>query len=178
MMEKRTLCSLCFVLVFCTGFAQLHPVPNESNVHFTIKNFGFSVDGLFSGIEGDIRFNPDSPSAACFQVSLNAASINTDNSIRDSHLRDEDYLDVKNHPRIQFLSENVRAMNKKGSFMMTGKLSIKNKTKEISFPFTASPSGNGYLFAGSFRISRRDFDVGGSSTVSDNLTVDLNVLAR
>lgn len=178
MMKKRTLCSLCLVLVFCTGFAQLHPVPNESNVHFTIKNFGFNVDGLFTGLEGDIRFNPDSPSAASFAVSVNAASINTENGMRDSHLREEDYLDVKNHPRIQFLSENVRAMNKKGSFMMTGKLSIKNKIKEISFPFTALQSGSGYLFTGSFRISRRDFDVGGSSTISDNLTVDLNVLAR
>lgn len=176
--KKNTFCSICFVLICCIGFAQLHPVPNESVVHFTIKNFGFNVGGLFSGLEGDIRFNPDSVSVARFQISVNAASINTDNSIRDGHLREEDYLDVKNHPRIQFLSENIRALNRKGSFMMTGRISIKNKTKEITFPFTASISGNGYLFTGSFKISRRDFDVGGSSTISDNLTVDLIVVAK
>ncbi len=169
---------MCFVLICCFGLAQLHPVPNESDVHFTIKNFGFNVDGLFSGLEGDIRFNPDSVSVARFQVSVNAASINTDNSIRDGHLMEEDYLDVKNYPRIHFISENIRALNRKGSFMMTGKISIKNKTKEISFPFTASVSANGYLFTGSFRISRRDFDVGGSSTISDSLTVNLKVVAR
>ncbi len=169
---------MCFVLTCCLGFAQLHPVPNESDVHFTIKNFGFNVDGLLSGLKGEIRFNPDSVAVARFQVTVNAASINTDNSIRDGHLMEEDYLDVKNYPRIQFISENIRALNRKGSFMMTGKISIKNKTKEISFPFTASVSGNGYLFTGSFRISRRDFGVGGSSTISDSLTVDLKVVAK
>jgi polyisoprenoid-binding protein YceI len=59
-----------------------------------------------------------------------------------------------------------------------GKLTIKNKSKEIEIPFTAEKNGNGWLFSGSFNMNRRDFDIGGSSTISNELTVDIKVLAR
>jgi polyisoprenoid-binding protein YceI len=170
---------LAFLLMIINpGAAQLHPAARESTVGFKIKNFGFNVNGSFNPPEGEIRFNPDSLSAARFDVSVDAASVNTDNNMRDGHLRGEDYLDVKTYPRIRFLSKAVRAARKKDTYLMTGDLTIRNKTKEISFPFTASASGNGYLFTGSFVINRKDFGVGGSSTISDELTVELKVAAR
>ena len=61
---------------------------------------------------------------------------------------------------------------------MYGELNIKNHTKEISFPFLAEPSGDGYLFKGVFTINRRDFDVGGSSIISDNAEISLSVYAN
>jgi polyisoprenoid-binding protein YceI len=174
---KGTIWLFCFVLIARFSIAQLHPVEKESSIHFTIKNFGFNVGGSLHGIEGEIRFSPDNPGEARFAVSVNAASINTDNSMRDGHLRGEDYLDVRNYPRIRFVSVRVKHGRKAGTYQMTGNLTIRNKTKEISFPFTAEASGNGYLFTGSFKINRKDFSVGGSSTISDNLTVELKVLA-
>ena len=174
---KKTIWLFCFVLITRFSFAQLHPVEKESSIHFTIKNFGFNVGGALHGIEGDIRFSPDNPGDARFDVSIDAASINTDNDMRDGHLKGEDYLDVQNYPRIRFVSVRVKQGKKKGTYEMTGNLTIRNKTKEVSFPFTADNSGNGYLFRGSFKINRKDFSVGGSSTISDNLTVDLKVLA-
>jgi polyisoprenoid-binding protein YceI len=166
-----------FLLMLTFGFAQYHPVESGSKVQFTIKNFGFNVGGSFRGIRGDIRFNPDSLSAARFEVAVEASTIDTDNDLRDGHLREEDYLDVKKYPHIRFVSEQVRT-KRKGEYEMTGKLTIRDKTKSISFPFAAAASGKGYLFTGSFKISRKDFDVGGSSTISDNLTVNLKVLAE
>lgn len=175
---KGSMWILYFFLITGIGFAQYHPVENESSVHFTIKNFGFNVGGSFNGFQGNIRFNPDSVSVARFEVGVDAASINTDNTMRDGHLTGEDYLDVKNHPRILFVSDRIRPTKKRGNYQMTGKLTIRNNTKEISFPFTAETSGKGYLFTGRFNINRKDFDVGGSSTVSDNLSADLKVVAR
>jgi len=166
-----------FLLIMTFGFAQYHPVESGSKVQFTIKNFGFNVGGSFRGIRGNIRFNPDSLSGARFEVTVEASTINTDNDLRDGHLREDNYLDVKNHPHIRFVSENVRDNKRKGEYEMTGKLTIKDKTRSISFPFTAAGSGKGYLFTGSFKINRKDFDIGGSSTISDNLTVSLKVLA-
>ncbi|HEY4156069.1 MAG TPA: YceI family protein [Puia sp.] len=175
---KGSIWLFCFFLISRISFAQLHPVEKESKISFTIKNFGFNVTGSFSAPSGEIRFDPDNPADARFDVSVSAASINTDNNLRDGHLRGEDYLDTKNYPRIRFVSVRVQPARKKGSYQMTGNLTIRDKTKEISFPFTADPSGTGYLFAGDFKINRKEFGVGGSSTVSDNLTVELKVLAR
>jgi polyisoprenoid-binding protein YceI len=38
--------------------------------------------------------------------------------------------------------------------------------------------GDDYIFKGDFSVNRRDFGVGGGSTLSNNLTVSLTVLAK
>lgn len=161
-----------------TAAAQLHPVAKESGIQFTIKNFGFKTGGTLGAPEGDIIFNPNDPDKSSFRVTVKTESINTDNNSRDEHLRAEDYFDVKNYPQIRFESTSVRATGKNGEYEAMGKLTIKNKTNEIHLPFTAEKNGNGFLFKGSFKMNRRDYGVGGSSTLSNELTVNIKVLAR
>ncbi|MES1160267.1 MAG: YceI family protein [Bacteroidota bacterium] len=168
---------ILFALVATSIAQEYQPADQGSSVTFKIKNFGFNVEGSFSGLQGKIVFDPKDPAKASFDVSVDAASVNTDNSLRDGHLKDEDYFDVKNHARIRFVSTSVVA-GKEGKYTVSGKLTIKSTTKDISIPFTASPMGNDYIFSGSFTINRRDFGVGGSSTISNSLTVTLTVLAK
>ena len=175
---KKTPFILLLLAIVNFGFAQYKPVDQGSSIDFKIKNFGFNVSGSFKGLQGTIQFDPANPGTASFDVSIDANTINTDNNMRDDHLREDSYFDVKNFPRIHFVSTTVSNSNKSGVFMISGKLTIKKTTKEISFPFTATASGGGYLFKGTFKINRRDFEVGGSSTISDNLEMNLNVQAR
>ena len=167
---------LCFFITVNSAFAQLHPVAKESGIQFIIKNFGFKTGGTLGAPEGDI-FSPDDPGKSSFRITINTESINTDNNSRDEHLRAEDYLDVKDYPQIRFVSSSVRATGK-NEYQATGTLTIKNKTNEIHLPFTAEKNGNGFLFKGSFKMNRRDYDVGGSSTLSNELTVIIKVLAQ
>ena len=113
-----------------------------------------------------------------FDVSIDASSINTDNSMRDDHLKKEAYFDVEKHPRIHFVSTGVTGPNRSGHYTMTGKLTIKDTTKDISFPFIVTALGDDLIFKGDFTINRRDFDIGGGSTISNQLTVSLTVLAK
>jgi polyisoprenoid-binding protein YceI len=156
---------------------QYTPLDQGSSVSFAIKNFGFMTGGHFNGLQGKISFQPERPADAVFDVSVDAASINTDNDMRDSHLKNEEYFDVQNHPRIKFLSTQI-TKGEKGGFNVLGKLTIKNRTKDIHFPFMATPIGNDYIFKGQFQINRRDFDIGGSSTISNNLAVSLTIYAK
>ena len=98
--------------------------------------------------------------------------------MRDSHLKEDSYFDVKNYPVIRFVSEKVSASNKNGTLFISGKLTIKKTTKDISFPFTTKEENGAYIFDGEFKINRRDFEVGGSSTLSDNVTVRLHVITK
>jgi polyisoprenoid-binding protein YceI len=61
---------------------------------------------------------------------------------------------------------------------VSGNLTIKNTTKEISFPFTTTAGQTGFVFKGSFSIKRKDFQIGGSSTISDELVLMLNIAAE
>lgn len=152
---------------------------NGSKIHFTINNFGISVGGSFVNLKGKIAFNPASLSASSIIATVDAATVNTGNDSRDKHLRKEDYFDVNKYPLIGFVSSKISNSDKTGNFLMEAKITIKNVTKLVSFPFTATAKGDDYLLEGEFKLNRRDFEVGGSSLLlSDNLTVSLSVLAK
>jgi polyisoprenoid-binding protein YceI len=176
MLKRGLFFFLC--LSFQCSFAQFHPVAGESSVRFGLKNFGFNTGGTLDAPEGEIVFNPDDLTKSSFRVTIKAESINTDNESRDEHLKEEAYFDVKNYPLIRFVSSSVKATGKKGSYQTLGVLTVKNKSKEITVPFTAEKNGNGWTFSGSFKINRKDYDIGGSSTLSDEVTVDIKVVAR
>ncbi|MBO9201627.1 MULTISPECIES: YceI family protein [Niastella] len=177
-MKKIIVFILGLFLTFPLFSQSLTPIDTASEVTFKIKNLGFNTSGSFSGLAGAITFTPDNPDGCSFDVHIDANTVNTGVEMRDDHLRGSDYFDVKNHPQIRFVSAKVTSTKKNGTLFVSGKLTIKGTTKDISFPFTAQPIKDGYLFNGEFKINRRDFKVGGGSTVSDNLTVFLKVVAR
>lgn len=156
----------------------LAPVDSASEITFKIKNLGFNTTGSFSGLAGTITFLPDNPDGCNFDVHIDAKTVNTGVELRDDHLRSANYFDAENYPQIRFVSVKVSSTKKNGTLFVSGKLTMKGITKDISFPFTAQPVQDGYLFNGGFKLNRRDFKVGGGSTVSDNLTVSLKVVAR
>ena len=175
---KKIVFALLLLIGSTIAFSQDYkPVDEGSSIKFKLKNLGFNTGGTFSGLEGTIYFDKDNLSTASFDVSIDASSVNTTVDMRDNHLRDESYFDVKKYPRIHFVSTSVKP-GKENSFEISGKLTIKDKTKDINFPFTATQSTDGYIFNGEFKINRKDFGVGGSSTVSDNVTVTLNIVAK
>lgn len=174
-----------FLFFFVLSVSLLHaqatytPVDADSKVHFVIKNFGIRVGGDFSGLKGTIKFDPASFGSSVFDVTVDANTVDTDNSSRDGHLRKEDYFDVATFKTIHFKSTKVVLSSVKGRFYVYGDLTMKGVTKPVEFGFGATPKDGGYIFDGEFTINRRDFGVGGSSiSLSDELTVSLSVLAK
>jgi len=130
-------------------------------------------------LRGTIKFDPGYPEQAFFNVSVDAGTVNTNIGARDNHLRKETYFNVQKYPRISFVSTKVGNTTKAGILYITGNITIKGISKEISFPFTATEEHDGYLFAGEFKINRIDFKVGGNSLVlSGDLIVSLSVLTK
>ena len=156
---------------------QLKPVVNKSVIKFTIKNFGINTGGTFSGLKGTILFDPATPEKTVFEVSVPAASVNTGNDLRDSHLKNKDYFDAEHFPEIIFQSTKITKVENSSVLNVVGTLTMKNHSKEISFPFTAEPVVNGYLFKGMFSVNRKDFEIGGSSIIADNAAITLEVTA-
>lgn len=173
---------ICALLLYTTCInAQkvLVPIDANSKVHFVIKNFGIKTGGDFKGLKGTIKFFPANLAASAFDITIDAATIDTDNESRDEHLRKDEYFDVAVHKTIQFKSTKVALSSVAGRYYVFGNLTIKGVTKPIEFGFGAKPKDGGYIFDGEFKINRRDFGVGGSSvSMSDNLTVSLLVLAK
>ena len=178
-MLRFVLGSLLILLTTAVCTAQeFQPVDQGSQIGFEIKNFGINTHGSFSGLEGRIVWDPNDPGKAIFDVSIGSATISTDNSMRDDHLRKDTYFDAEKYPRIRLVSTGITGPDRSGHYTFTGKLTIKDVTQEVSFPFIATPMGSDWIFKGGFPLNRRDFHVGGGSTISNSLTVAITVLAK
>lgn len=137
------------------------------------------VNGSITGLEGEIRFDPENLSASVFNVSVDANSVDTGITLRDNHLREETYLHVKKYARIKFASFNITRNNELNKWILTGELTIKGVTRKVSFPFSVSKENDASHFMGEFKINRRDYGVGGKSlSMADEVTVMLNVKAK
>ncbi len=156
----------------------IKPVSASSKVSFVIKNLGINATGYFKEISGLIYFDFKNPANGQFEIIINTKSLDTDNSLRDKHLVKEEYFDIETFPSIKFTSTKI-SQSQSGNYELHGKLTIKDIVKDVSFPFTATKKESGIMFEGKLGLNRRDFGVGGRSfTLSDNLTVNLNVFAK
>jgi polyisoprenoid-binding protein YceI len=168
---------ILILLVTSAANAQELVPDKTSRVGFEIKNFGITVAGTFSGLSGTINFDPDRPENSLVNLSIQVATIETGISLRNKHLKKEEYLAAGRYPELKISSISI-IKKSSDTYIFTGNLSIKEITKEISFPFTVFPSENGFDFAGMFTINRLYFGVGGSSvSMSDNVLVKFQIRA-
>ena len=79
--------------------------PTRSSVEFrTPTLWGLAtVRGRFETYEGtlDLQQNP------AIELTIDAASIDTNLGLRDRHLRSADFFDVVNHPQVSFVSDSA-----------------------------------------------------------------------
>ncbi|MEI8074010.1 MAG: YceI family protein [Bacteroidota bacterium] len=176
-MKLKQLLLFVLCLISLIGSAQNYlPVERASSIKFYINNFGFSTEGSFNGLRGEIYFNPSNLEKSSFEVSVNAASVFTKNRNRDTHLKSLDYFYVDKYPTIYLISKMISKSDQEGFYWFQGNLIIKGVTKEVKFLFSAVQERSGYLFNGNLNINRRDFLVGsGSLVLSNNVQVSINV---
>ena len=147
------------------------------------------VRGSFDEFAGTAVLDGANPANSRVEVTIEAASIDTRNAQRDEHLRGNDFLAMQEYPKITFASTGVRQAGET-TFEVTGDLTIKGVTNEISIPFefegaATDPFGNQRVgFEGSVTINRRDYGVtwnaaleGGGVLVSDKVTLEFEISA-
>ena len=147
------------------------------------------VRGSFDEFAGTAVLDGANPANSRVEVTIEAASIDTRNAQRDEHLRGNDFLAMQEYPKITFASTGVRQAGET-TFEVTGDLTIKGVTNEITIPFefegaATDPFGNERVgFEGSVTINRRDYGVtwnaaleGGGVLVSDKVTLEFEISA-
>jgi polyisoprenoid-binding protein YceI len=131
--------------------------PRNSSVRLKSRSMGLiPVHGVFREVSGSGTVSPDGKAAGTVQVA--AASIGTQNTKRDTHLRSADFFDSDNHPDITFTADDIRPSAH--GVTVTGALTIRGRTRPLSFDATASVPGDGevWLDAG-VRVNRADFGI-------------------
>jgi len=154
------------------AFAQTKQIVTKATVSYQIKNMGFATTGEFGGFVGDIKFDKAHLATSSIEASVEAKTVNSEDDMRDEHLRKADYFDVEHYPKI--VIKSVSFQQKGGNnFIGQFDVTIKGKTKTVAFPFTYVQSGTAGNFKGSFKINRLDFGIGDTSMILANEAVIL-----
>jgi polyisoprenoid-binding protein YceI len=107
--------------------------PAHSQVNFSVKHMMVStVRGRLGKVSGKLDLDPQRPEKADFEVSVDVASIDTNDERRDGHLRSGDFFDAATHPAITFKSNAIFAKGN-GHYTASGDLTIRGTTRPISF---------------------------------------------
>ena len=139
--------------------------PTHSEIGFKIKHLMITnVSGNFNKFEVKAETNGDDFSNAKVTAQIDVASINTNNSQRDEHLRNADFFEADTYPAITFRSTKIQKIDNE-TFALLGELTIKETTKPVKLALeyggvTKDPYGNfkaGFSISG--KINRHEFGV-------------------
>jgi polyisoprenoid-binding protein YceI len=157
----------------------------HSQVGFRIRHVVAKVSGRFAKFDGTIKVDAKDITKSSVEVSINAASINTDNEARDKHLKGADFFEVEKFPAITFKSTAVKEPAK-GKLEVTGDLTIKGVTKQVTFPITNAGTHAGMkpgtvlagFIDGTLKINRNDFNIKyGPGILGDDVEITLDIEA-
>jgi polyisoprenoid-binding protein YceI len=131
------------------------------------------VNGVFREVSGNGIVFPDGEVSGTLTVV--AASIDTKNNRRDTHLRSADFFDSGNYPGITFTAEAIRPSDQ--GVAVTGALTVRGRTRPLSFDAAASVRGDGEVgLDAEVIINRADFGLTWNlmGTVSMNSTLTIH----
>ena len=134
----------------------------HSSVTFSAKHMMVTtVRGTMQIRDFDLAFDPEDLARSRVRVSLDAASIDTNQQMRDDHLRSADFLAVDEYPTIDFVSTGIERDGDR--FTIHGDLTIRGVTRPVALDaefagiVTNMQGGKSAGFEARTKIDREDF---------------------
>lgn len=188
----RTTTILFFIFAFGSNvFAQgqkwavdkVHSTVKFSVTHLVISE----VEGSFKVYDGTISNTKTDFTDAVINFEVDVTSINTDNSMRDDHLKADDFFNAATYPKMTFKSTSFK--KKSGNkYELLGDLTIRNVTKKVKFDVVyggTTKDGYGNTKAGfkattvidrfAYGLKWNALTEAGGATVGQNVTISLNL---
>ena len=185
---KKMLAAITGVALFGTSvWAESFSLDaSHATLGFAVRHLVVStVRGSFAEAAGSLETDASGiPAKAA--VTIKAASLATGVADRDKHLRSPDFFDVEKYPELKF--ESTKIEKAADGVTITGNLTIRDVTKEVTIPCTLSgpitdPWGNVRIgLEGNTQVNRKDFGMvwskvldGGGLVVEDQVKIDVSL---
>ncbi|HEU4614617.1 MAG TPA: YceI family protein [Kofleriaceae bacterium] len=162
----------------------------HSSVNFHIRHLMVSkVHGRFTKWSGTLALDEQDLTKSRFDVTIDAASIDTREDKRDEHLRSADFLDVASFPTITYKSTQIEREGE-DTYRVLGELTIHGVTRPVALEVEGGArvtdpwGGTRTGFSAKTSISRKDFGLtwnvaleAGGFLVGDKLDITLEIEA-
>jgi polyisoprenoid-binding protein YceI len=152
-MKRLMLPLAAFLLITGSAFTVWSATDWKIADGYSVKFDGGDPSGEFTGLKGTISFDPSDLATSKFDATIDVASINTGNGMKNTHAKSEKWFDADKYPTIQFTSS---AITKTATgFEAKGTLNMHGVQKEIVIPFTFENN----VFKASFTVNRLDYNI-------------------
>ncbi len=162
--------------------------PSHTNVEFAVRHLMITtVRGRFTDVRGTVRTDEADLTASEIDVTIGAASIDTREPQRDTHLRSADFFDVEKFPDLRFVSRRIESAGG-DRYTVAGDLTIRGVTHEVTLDAVSEGRGKDPWggeragFSATTKINRSRFGLtwnqlleAGGVAVSDEVRISIDV---
>ena len=161
----------------------------HTNITFTTEYLVVSeLEGSFKKFDG--TFTSSKPDFSDIQITFNVDvnSVNTENEMRDKHLKSDDFFNAEKFPKMSFKSTSIKKSGDK-KYILEGELTIRDVTKKVKFDVTYGgtvndPWGNTKAgFKATTKINRKDYGLkynaaleSGGLVAGDEVAININTV--
>lgn len=146
--------------------------PAHTEAEFKVKHMMITnVKGRFSGVSGTLSLDEQDVTNSRVEVTIPAATIDTREPDRDTHLKSADFLDVEKFPTLSFSSTSV-TLRPNDELEIEGDLTIHGVTRKVRLavegptPEGKDPWGNTRIGASAItKINRKDYGLVWNATL-------------
>jgi polyisoprenoid-binding protein YceI len=167
--------------------------PGHSLVGFNVRHFFSRTPGRFKEFSGTIQLDEKNLAASSVEVTIQTASINTENERRDGDLRSANFFQADSFPTITFKSTKVVPGPDK-TFLIYGDLNMHGVTKPVTLEATLMGVGEIAMggrpprtiagFEATTKVDRKDYGIvwnrvldQGGTMLGDEVTITLQIEA-
>ena len=177
----KSLLLASFLASAIAGAAPLKTDPAKSSVTAVFKQMGVPVEANFKQFNAQIDYDAAKPAASKASVEIMTASLDLGDPEYNKEVTKKEWFNAAQFPKASFVSTGISPSGA-GKFNVTGKLTIKGRSANVSFPLSMKMEAGKHVFEGQLPIKRLAFNIGegewkDTSMVADEVVIKFRVSA-
>lgn len=161
--------------------APLKTDPAKSSVSAVFKQMNVPVEAKFKKFSAAIDYDAAKPEASRASMDIDTASLDLGEADMNREVAKKEWFNATQFPKATFVSSSIKPAGA-GKLTVTGKLAIKGKTSDVSFPLTVKTEAGKQVFEGALPIKRLAYNIGegewkDTSIVADDVLIKFRVTA-
>ncbi|MFS2115675.1 YceI family protein [Herbaspirillum frisingense] len=154
----------------------------KSAVTATFKQLNVPVDAKFKKFTSTIDFDAAKPAEGKASVEIDVASFDLGEPEYNKEVLKKEWFNAAQFPKATFVTSSIKPTGS-GKFDVAGKLTIKGKSTDVSFPLTVKKEGSTQVFDGTLPIKRLTYNIGegewkDTGMVADEVTIKFHIVAQ
>lgn len=172
---------IAFAIALPALAAALKTDPAKSSVAAVFKQMNVPIEAKFKKFTAQIDYDSAKPEASKANVEIDVSSFDLGDPDVNKDALKKDWFNAAQFPKATFVSSALKPAAG-GKLDVTGKLTVKGKTADVSFPLTVKKEGATQVFEGALPIKRLAFNIGegewkDTSMVADEVVIKFRVVA-